>query len=319
MEQYGLYQVTIPLPFRLNHVHGYLAQEENGWTVIDPGLNREETRTAWKEAFSAHGIIPERDIHRIIVTHYHPDHFGFAGAMQQWTGADVYMSEIAQQIGLSTWTEERFTCNRTFFAQAGMPGELRQQLAENDSAFYHLVRPLPQQMKPLVDGHTYRIGSLDYEAIHTPGHAEGHICFYNQTEQVLIAGDHILRKITPNISYHGYGDPNPLATYLHSLEQMNRRDIRVALPGHGPIFTDVKERIEEIVHHHEERLAFMLERMSGAMSAYDVSCALFDRELSVHEQRFAIGETIAHLRYLEETGIITVYDEQGVNMYQKVR
>lgn len=318
MEQYGLYQVTIPLPFRLNHVHGYLAHDEDGWTVIDPGLNREETRQAWAKAFADHGIVPERDVHRIIVTHYHPDHFGFAGSMQQWTKAPIYMSEIGQKIGMSAWTEERFTYNRTFYEQAGLPEELRQHLKENDTAFYHLVRPLPATMKPLVDGHTYRIGKLEYEAIHTPGHAEGHICFYNGEHGVLIAGDHILKKITPNISYHGYGDPNPLATYLQSLQQISSRNISLALPGHGPVFTDAKERIAEITRHHEERLAFILERISGVMTAYEISCALFDRELSVHEQRFAIGETIAHLRYLQETGNITVYDEHGMNMYQKV-
>jgi glyoxylase-like metal-dependent hydrolase (beta-lactamase superfamily II) len=316
MEKYGLHQVTIPLPFRLNHVHCYLAQNGEGWTIVDTGLNREETRRAWEEAFSSCGIHPEKSIHSIILTHYHPDHFGYAGAMQEWTGANIHMNEAAKKIALDAWTEATFARNKRFVRAAGVPEDIAASLEENDQVFYSLVRPFPERIGALREGEHYRIGELMYEAIHTPGHAEGHICFYNKEEKILIAGDHVLKKITPNISYHGYGDENPLKTYLESLKKVHSLDVALVLPGHGPVFTDFHERVAEIICHHEERLGFILEHIKGHMTAFQISCSLFNRELSVHEQRFAMGETIAHLNYLlSEGGIQKEEDKKGILHY----
>jgi glyoxylase-like metal-dependent hydrolase (beta-lactamase superfamily II) len=317
MNQYGIHQVTIPLPFRLNHVNCYLACHEGKWTIIDTGLHREETRRTWDEAFQKHGITAQ-DIERIILTHHHPDHFGFAGGLQDWSeGANVYMSEKAQEYAFSTWTEENFVQNQRFYLSAGMPEELVGQLKENDDTFYKLVRPFPRAIQPIIEGHTYQIGDLVYEAIHTPGHAEGHMCFYNKEEKVLLAGDHLLKKITPNISYHGSGDSNPLSTYLTSLEKILALDIALVIPGHGPVFTDAKERIEELMQHHAERLAYVLDAIKGEMTAYQISKQLFSRVLTVHEQRFAIGETIAHLHYLEEKDEIVAHRNQVPYTYSK--
>lgn len=317
MNQYGLYQVTIPLPFRLNHVHCYAAHNEGKWSIIDTGLNRPETRQAWEAAFQEHGIAP-RSIERIILTHHHPDHFGFAGGMQEWSGADVYMSEEAEERALFSWTKENFMRNQSFYTAAGMPEEVVRQLGDNDDLFYGLVRPLPRDMKRIEEANTYRIGELVYEAIKTPGHAEGHICFYNKEEKVLLAGDHLLKKISPNISYHGHGDANPLQTYLTSLEKIRKLDIALVIPGHGPVFTDAQERIEELLQHHEERLAHMLDVMKGEMSAYAISQKLFSRVLTVHEQRFAIGETIAHLNYLEQQKKIVVCRDTPQHIYKRI-
>ncbi|MEZ2659009.1 MBL fold metallo-hydrolase [Aneurinibacillus aneurinilyticus] len=317
MNEYGIYQVTIPLPFRLNHVHCYLAQHNGAWTVIDTGLNRDMTRETWQTAFQEHGIKPQ-DVENIILTHYHPDHFGYAGGMQEWTGADVYISNKSKERALFSWTAENFAYNRQFYLAAGMPDTVVEQLGENDDMFYKLVRPFPKQTKPIVEGGTYRIGELVYEAIHTPGHAEGHMCFYNKEEKVLLAGDHLLKKISPNISYHGHGDSNPLHTYLTSLEKIKALDIVLVIPGHGPVFTEAQERIEELVRHHEERLAFVLDVLDSEMTAYEISQKLFSHVLTVHEQRFAIGETLAHLNYLEEKGEIAVYRDSVPHTYRKL-
>lgn len=317
MKQYGLYQVTIPLPFRLNHVHCYAAQQGDRWTLIDTGLNRPETRQAWTEAFKEHGIMPEK-VERVILTHHHPDHFGFAGGMQEWTGAEVYMSSEAEERAFFSWTRENFVRNQAFYTAAGVPEDIVKQLSENDDVFYELVRPFPRDVKRITEGHTYRIGELMYEAIETPGHAEGHMCFYNKEEKVLLAGDHLLKKISPNISYHGHGDANPLQTYLDSLNKIKGLDIALVVPGHGPVFTDAQERINELLHHHEERLARILDVMKGEMSAYEISEALFSRVLTVHEQRFAIGETIAHLHYLEQQQHIMVYRDAVPHIYKRI-
>lgn len=315
MKEYGLYQVTLSLPFRLNHVHCYLARKEDAWTIIDTGLHTEKTRSEWAEAFAAHHLNPEQQVEKIILTHYHPDHFGFSGALQEWTGAPVYMSEEGKRNSLSTWTEETFQRNRQFYESHGMPQDINSKLAENDRAFYSLVRPFPQSYRLLKEGQSIQIGELYYEIIHTPGHAEGHLCFYNKEEKIFIGGDQILRKITPNISYHGYGNPNPLNQYLGSLQQLQKLDIKLLLPGHGPIFSDVHERIAEIISHHEDRLHQLHGIIRGEMTAFEACQKLFERELSTHEIRFAIGETIAHLNYLVARGELKEEREPGGRIY----
>lgn len=301
-KKYGIAQVTIPLPFRLNHIHCYLSRQgEKDWTIIDTGLNRAESREKWRESFSHYGIIGD-DIKKILLTHYHPDHLGYAGQLQDETGAGVQMGKEAYEQGIVNWTEENQKKVHKFYMQSGMEEKLVKDLIEHDRVFFSLVRPFPSVSSFIEEGNLIAIGELEFKAVHTPGHEEGHFCFYNSEEKILISGDHLLKKITPNISYLGSGDDNPLAVYLTSLEKISRLEIEFVLPGHGPIFHDAKERIFEIIRHHEERIEETFDTLAGEMSAFQVSRKLFRGGLTVHEERFAVGEAVAHLHYLLEKG-----------------
>jgi len=95
-----IYQVRLPLPYALNHVNCYLLRGDDGWTIIDTGLNTSQGRAGWQAAFDTLGIGPD-DIDQIILTHVHPDHYGMAGWLQEWCGATVWLSpreaELAEQ------------------------------------------------------------------------------------------------------------------------------------------------------------------------------------------------------------------------------
>lgn len=303
MEKYGIYQVTIPLPFRLNHVHCYLTRQEKGWTILDAGLNRPETEKTWQEAFEHHNIKPQTDIDKVILTHYHPDHLGFSSGLQEWTQAPVFMSEKGQFLAQTIWQPSSYEKLYKFFHNHGVPRQLVNQMSDYDKGFQSFIRP-PVQFDTIEEGQKVQLGELTYEAILTGGHAEGHLCFYSQEEKVFLGGDHILRRITPNISYYGYGEKNPLQVYIDSLKKLQTLDISIVIPGHGPVFHDAQERILEILHHHEERLEIVLDHVGGERTAYQVCQSLFHRELTLHEQRFAMGETLAHLYYLVAKGEI---------------
>ena len=125
-----------------------------------------------------------------------------------------------------------------------MPEELVKQLQPvNKSANGFL-----NSLRPLETNALYGIGEFLFEALYMPGHSDGLICFYNREEQILLAGDHLTRETIPYISYHGYGNENPLSSYLDSLKSMQKMKISMVLPGHGPIFTDAQARITEILH-----------------------------------------------------------------------
>lgn len=146
------------------------------------------------------------------------------------------------------------------------------------------------------------IGKEEYEVIFTPGHSDGLVCFYQKENKVLISTDHILPKITPNISYWFHGNNNPLRSYFLSLEKMMKLNVEYVIPSHGKPFYDANKRINELIAHHHDRLAETLYHIKEPSTVYEVCQRLFPTQLTVHEMRFAIGETLAHLEYLKYEG-----------------
>jgi len=123
---------------------------------------------------------------------------------------------------------------------------------------------------------------------------------------LLIVGDHVLPRITPNIGLYPDARPNPLRDYLWALDRVKSLPVRLALPGHGLPFAALAERAEAIHQHHAERsatlLALLAEHADGADGA-TLARALFGARLrTVEDHRFALAETLAHLEYLRYAG-----------------
>ena len=119
---------------------------------------------------------------------------------------------------------------------------------------------------------------------------------------MLLSTDHILPKITPNISYWFYGESNPLQSYEHSLQKIKALDIEYVIPSHGAPFYDANKRITEIWEHHLERFEWTLTTIQHGATVFEVCDALFPFELNTYDYQFAIGEAIAHLEYLRAQG-----------------
>jgi glyoxylase-like metal-dependent hydrolase (beta-lactamase superfamily II) len=148
----------------------------------------------------------------------------------------------------------------------------------------------------------------------TPGHADGHLVLLRE-DGVLIAGDAILDRITPNVGKWVGSRPDPLGDFLGSLEAIARLEPRRALVGHyGPVLEDVRARIDEIRRHHEERLRFLVQRLQrGPRTAWELSLELFPQEgLDASQRRFAWAETLAHLVHLERQGRVQALPESPV-------
>src|SRR5690625_2936097 len=289
-------QITLDLPFRLNHVNCFIAEGENGWKIIDTGLHNQETSERWKEELAG------KKVTDIILTHYHPDHFGYAGALQEKTGADVWMSETDEQNGKKSWEMEAIEGLEKKYRQAGIPEDLLTQMKNNTMEFIPRVTPYPTINHHMKEMETIVFGKNEYEIISAPGHSDGMVVFYNKENNVLLSADQILPKITPNISYWFHGDPNPLKSYLESLDRLAELDAELVVPSHGKPFYGANDRIGEIKSHHDDRLNVTLESVRGGGTVYEVCQKLFPKTLTVHETRFAIGETLAHLEYLRYSG-----------------
>lgn len=290
--QLGIIQVTQDLPFRLNHVNCFLAEGDSGWTIIDTGLHQKQTIERWNDHLT------DKTISDIIITHYHPDHYGYAGALQEKTKANLSMTQIDYQTAKHAWTKEFIHSFYTYYNWAGVPKTLSEQMIKNNETFISKVTPHPTVDHYLEEGDILRFGHYDYEVIFTPGHSSGLVCLFNEEKSVIISTDHILPRITPNISYWFVGDPNPLETYLNSLKKIKKYDADFVIPSHGDPFYGANERVDEIIKHHNERLEQMLMNLEGKMTVFEVCQQLFPFKLTIHEMRFAIGETLSHLEYL---------------------
>jgi glyoxylase-like metal-dependent hydrolase (beta-lactamase superfamily II) len=180
-----------------------------------------------------------------------------------------------------------------------MPEALVAEMMERGHVFASFIRFAwnPQLVE---DGDT-----IDgWEVVATPGHADGHLCLVRN--DVLIAGDHLLDRITPAIGLFPASRPDPLGDYLGSLRRTADLDPRIAFAGHGEPISQPAERSRELIEHHRRRLAQTASALDGRpRSGFEVSCDLFGDDLSPTQRRFAVAEALSHLERLVFDGVAT--------------
>jgi glyoxylase-like metal-dependent hydrolase (beta-lactamase superfamily II) len=311
-------QVKVPLPFPLRWVNSYLIQGSAGFTLIDPGLHTPEAEELWLAVLAERGIAYEH-IEQIVLTHHHPDHYGMAGWFQERTGAPVLLSETGWQQAQLLWGPEQpmSALLLELFARHGLDAAGLEAMTKHMDSFVPFVSPQPQ-ITLLREG-AVRLGDRTYEAIETPGHAAGHLIFYDAEAAVIFCGDHVLPQISPNVSFLPQVEVNPLGAYLRSLRDISRLEVKMAYPGHREPWSGFGARAAELICHHEERLALMETHLHQPQTSYEVCRATFGDKLSTHQLRFALSETIAHLVFLELDGrIVNKHPQDEVIRYQAI-
>ena len=147
-------------------------------------------------------------------------------------------------------------------------------------------------------------------AIWHPGDTPGHLCFADERHNLMLTGDHVLPRITPNISPSPLTTDDTLGSFLRSLSELARFDPDEVLPAHEYRFSGLPARIRQLHEHHRDRLREILGIVAGAGGCTTVDIAErlswsrpWDQNLGF-VRRSAIGETYAHLVHLERRGMI---------------
>lgn len=301
----GLWCIPVPIAFQPTHFTlCYAIALDEGLAVIDPGWDTDE---AWNAL--AHGIraigFDVQDIRVALVTHSHRDHYGQTGLLRSRFGSRIALHPAEADVIVrrygdpAAWRRELELVAR----RQGIPHErVREILASNHTPTDQLWKGAPDI---LVDG-DWQLPTATgvLRAIWTPGHSPGHLCFFHEGYRMLFAGDHLLPKISPNISVRCATDENPLKDFLGSLARLADFDVTEVLPGHEARFRGHMARVDALADHHERRcreIEAALARRPGS-TCWDVNSELTWRsawsEFSSFEHRASLGETLAHLEYL---------------------
>jgi glyoxylase-like metal-dependent hydrolase (beta-lactamase superfamily II) len=322
MDNYnGFYLVEIPIPVPLKFVNCYLTKSSLGWHIIDTGFHTEEAKSAWKLAFDYLHIAPQ-DVVEIVLTHFHPDHMGLAGWLQEYTNAPVKISSESKRLIQHLWIDKQeYELFVGFARQHGMQTVAINRVHEYLMSFPTYVTPFPE-FTTFEEGEHFN-WTEDYVAIHTPGHADGHMVFYSPASGTVLGGDLLLPKITPNVGYFPGFTDNPLKAFFDSLHKMKQYSLDTVLPGHRYVYNNGNQRVDELLSHHQERLKETLVLLEQPCTAQEVSDQLFPR-LSVDSDPlqllFALQETLAHLIYLREDGWVhSEMDSDGVERFSSVK
>ena len=173
------------------------------------------------------------DVRGVMVTHIHPDHYGLAGRIREASGAWISLHPADAKLIESRYIEpeELLKMVSSSLTRAGAPeGELAGIEAASMPVRGFVTPTYPDKL--LEDGDRPDVPGWNLRAIHTPGHSPGHLCFYLAEQRLMLTGDHVLPRITPNISYHPQSGPNPLGDFLDSLDKVAREDVELVLPAH---------------------------------------------------------------------------------------
>jgi len=302
----GLWSIPVPIPDNpLRYVLVYALELDSGVAIVDAGWNTEDAFSALNAGLEeAGGSIA--DVRAVLVTHIHPDHYGLAGRVREESGAWIGLHPDDAQMLQARYieTDQLLGQMHVFLEDAGVPAD---KLPDLNMASM-MIRSQVMMAEPDVlfeDGRMVDIPGWDLKTVWTPGHSPGHVCFYSEAQQLLLSGDHVLPRITPNIGVHTQQFPNPLGHFLESLLKVQNLGVEEVLPAHEYRFADLRSRLDEIIIHHADRLA-EIERLLAehpGSSAWDLSVQLtWSRpwdEIPEFMQRAAVGETLAHIVLLE--------------------
>ena len=320
----GVFRLVLPLPFPgLDRVNAYLLTGGADTTLVDCGIYfpDEKDDHGWidvEAALEACGVAVG-DISRLVVTHTHIDHYGMAGRFLEESGAELWMHEVtAEDLGAYRDPEGTRERLRTLFRDHGVDPEELDELTKFED-WRAFVSELVEPAVALKGEEDIDIGPRTWRAIYTPGHSRSHICLWSASDRMLISGDHLLPTITPHIDYRRGPEDDPLGDFITGLGAIERLDPQLVLPGHGRPFEEGAERARVVARHHDRRLGGILQTIRHEPhTADEITDAIFGTTLLNFERRLALGETLAHLRYLSKRDeIVRERRDDGTYLYKK--
>src|ERR1051326_3552919 len=312
--------ISLPTPFYIGPVNVYLIKEDP-ITLIDTGPKTKSAIDALRGGLTREGL-PVANIRRIVLTHAHEDHCGLARSLRdEANDAQVFVHkwETGHRAGRLEHEE-----NLRLLQRAGVPDQ------EIDS-MRRLYDDVRQYADSLEDDHVSELvddAELEFESgalriVHTPGHTPGSCSFLREADRTIIAGDCVLKRITPNpVLSPDPLDPSrrfpSLAEYMVSLSRLRSLAPTLVYGGHGEPIRDYEELFHRYFRAFQERQSQVIGLVpKNGVTAWDVALKMFPKADDVH--RFlSVSEAVAHLDMAYGEGKISYELNGPTEVYKQI-
>jgi glyoxylase-like metal-dependent hydrolase (beta-lactamase superfamily II) len=324
----GVHRIPLPLPLDgLKAVNVYAITDPRGVDLIDAGMALVAARERLTEALRQLGY-ELGDVRNFFVTHIHIDHYSLAVELRREFPGLISLGEDERANMAATREMLNGTGTHRVFGEESLrrlgASELTARLPELERQG-PMFRDWEDPDRWVADGADLNLRTRTLRAVHTPGHTRGHLVYHDAASGIMFAGDHVLPHITPSIGFEPAGNRMALRDYLSSLARtLTLPDARL-FPAHGPVTGSTHERVNELLAHHDARLAETLTAVeAGHATPFEVAKAikwtrrqrLFD-DLDLFAQVQAVNETAAHLEVLLVRGQVTrEISPVGADLYQ---
>jgi glyoxylase-like metal-dependent hydrolase (beta-lactamase superfamily II) len=316
-----IFKIEIPLPKSpLKATNSYFIRGSERNLLVDTGFNCEESQNAMVSALKE--LDATMNNTDLFITHLHADHAGLLSLLAT-PRTTVWMSEPDAYVVGGGKESSYWHIIKAFHVNSGLIADGMENTIERNPG-YKYAAEIFDDFTVVVDGYHIKVGIYDFQCIETKGHTPGHICLYDENKKLLLAGDHLLGKITPNITLWQLGE-DVLGNYLNSLDRIAALDVDLVLPGHRYIIKDCRGRINELMNHHKNRLQNVLDILGNQkMCGVDVASRMkWDlsfkdwQDFPWGQKLFASGEAMSHLYHLFQTGVLQISCDNDIFYFSK--
>jgi glyoxylase-like metal-dependent hydrolase (beta-lactamase superfamily II) len=320
----GVHRIPVPVPFPEagGPANVYVIEEEGGGVALfDAGIGTKDGRDALHAGFERLHL-SLGDVRRIFVSHGHIDHYGYARAAQEASGAPVYAhARDHDKLTGRDRTQQRLSRYADYLVRLGAPVHLLDHVKVHWQDAHRMARPL-EQVEPLVAGSILRFKRFSAEVLHLPGHTPGLVCLWAAQPRVLFSDDHLLERVSPNplLDLEGQAEPThkALVAYLDSAGRARALPAELIAPGHAEPFSGHAAIIDRLLGFYERRQERILELLlTGPRTPGELAPLVFPRARE-HQLYLTLSEVMGNLEVLEARGRVRRAEREGRIRFEAV-
>ena len=241
----GVWRLRLPLPWPgVPHGNAWAVAHDGGIVMFDTGMGGKGRLRQLDLALAQAGFGVE-DVRLVVCTHSHTDHYGLAASITERAGCELWMHPRWEHVRpLADDPQAALEARIEVARQSGVPPKAleryREKREEDDEPGIDAIKEPDCELVPGVEVET-DLGT--WQVHETPGHAPSHVVLHQPERRLLISGDHLLGR---TVVFFDYGhSPDPVGEFLSSLEEVEKLDVGLVLPGHGRTFRDPEAKITE--------------------------------------------------------------------------